>query len=445
MTGFVVAYGLLLWAVVGSFIRPLHGFVAYACLAIIQPQALWQWSLPADDRISLIAGIAMILGWALHMGGDLKLCKAWWGVAALVGFWACAVVSGGYAMFQDIANEYLGVTAKIVFPCVVGIMSIRSARDLHFIAWSMILAQTLLAYFLNERYFTTGINTPQEGYGSMGRAVFGVSLAMTVALCIGYVVYSQRRWVQGLGLICLALIGHTLLLTYSRGALLHLLITGMMTFYLMPKNKTTVGLAALAALVIAVGAGQSVIERFSTIFVGEEERDASAQSRLVLWQNCLTLIAENPVIGVGPEHFGKHATRFGWQDGKEAHNLWLQTGAEIGPLGMLLLLVFYLYPSYWLYYYYFGSGRRLLADYGPDPDLESIACMTLAAISGFLVSSQFVTIIRLEVPFYIAVLALGALKLTGQKLRQPPWTDDDDWDDELLDSPPDEELLAYAD
>lgn len=437
MTGIIITYGLLLWAVIGSLFNPLYGFTAYACLSVLQPQAFWTWSLPSGDRLSLISGSAMALGWLLHMGGDLRLGRAWWGTVALGCFWGWAFVAGLNADFPHIAEEYLTATAKIVFPCIVGVTSIRTKRDLHLVAWTLILSQTVLAYFLNERYLTTQINTPQDGYGSMDNVIFGASLGVILALSSCYVLFSARRWVQLLAFVSVALIGHTILLTDSRGALLQITVVGMAIAYLMPKTRATLTMVSIVVVCAIAVTGPRVYERFSTVFAAEEKRDDSAKSRFVLWSNCLVLISENPVMGVGPEHFGRHAPRFGWKLGKEAHHYWLQTAAEIGIPGVLFLLFYYLAPVWSLYWRFYGSNRYRDP---PDPDLEVFACMSISAIAGFIVSSQFVTVSRLETPFYAGVLALGTLKLADRPYV-PPWNEQEElaeWDefDEVADEAP---------
>ena len=72
-----------------------------------------------------------------------------------------------------------------------------------------------------------------------------------------------------------------------------------------------------------------------------DEREASAQSRVDLWEDCWDVMQKNPVYGCGPNQWPIVAESYGWNKGKEAHSLWMQTGAELGFTGLLLLLGFY--------------------------------------------------------------------------------------------------------
>jgi hypothetical protein len=52
----------------------------------------------------------------------------------------------------------------------------------------------------------------------------------------------------------------------------------------------------------------------------------------------------------------------------------------------------------------------------PDPFHRVAAQMTVAGLAGFLVSAQFVSLEALEIPYYVALLGMGALKLASDPL-----------------------------
>jgi O-antigen ligase len=160
---------------------------------------------------------------------------------------------------------------------------------------------------------------------------------------------------------------------------------------------------AAAGLLVLSLAGTEVRQRFMTSFV--EQRDFSAESRVELWLDCVTVMREYPMFGAGPDHFGLIAGQFGWPEGKEAHSLWFQLGAEVGPLGAILLLLFYL-----------SIMRRVwpLASRPAASDDERwarhVAFMVFASLAGFIVSVQFVTMEGLETPLYVAAIAVATLR-----------------------------------
>src|SRR5262249_40799608 len=123
-----------------------------------------------------------------------------------------------------------------------------------------------------------------------------------------------------------------------------------------------------------------------------------------LWAACWDLMQKNPV-GVGPDGFGLVVEEYGFPKGKLAHSLWLQVGAEVGFVGLGLLALFYglcivrLLPL--------TRATRPV----PDPWFRVAARMVIAALVGFAVSAQFVSLKGLEVPYYVVLIGAAVLKL----------------------------------
>ena len=144
------------------------------------------------------------------------------------------------------------------------------------------------------------------------------------------------------------LLGTSLILTYSRGAWLALLaVAPVMVFLLRPPSwwialrrwMVVAALVVMAVVVLTRGSaaltsGQGVLGRAaSTANVG----DTSLQGRLHFWGAALAIFRDHPMLGTGAGTFGVvHAAyqqdvRFYASD---AHNLYMQTLAETGFLGL---------------------------------------------------------------------------------------------------------------
>jgi O-antigen ligase len=165
----------------------------------------------------------------------------------------------------------------------------------------------------------------------------------------------------------------------------------------------------VGALVSLRLAGPQTLARFSSTFADEEVRDESANSRIDLWQDCVELMLREPLFGVGPEHFPYYAQyHLGWGAPKEAHSLWFQTGAELGFVGVGLLLAFYLICIRRLWPITKRSAESI------DPRLANTARMVIASLAGFFVSSQFVSLEGLELPYYVVLVGVGVIKVAYQ-------------------------------
>jgi O-antigen ligase len=287
----------------------------------------------------------------------------------------------------------------------VGITTIDSARKLHQLTWVILLSQGYVAYEMNLSYLNGYNRLYEEGFAGMDNNSVAIALVTCLGLGLFVGLSAKTWWAKTLALGLTGAIGHAILLSYSRGGMLAMAITGAMAFLLIPKKLIHYVAILLAILIGLKLAGPEVRERFTTIMAPAEERDYSAKSRLDLWGNCLDCMARYPLTGVGPDHWGLIVHEYGWPPGKLAHSLWLQVGAELGIPGLVLLIVFY------------GSCvLRLwpLARHGIDkfdPALSNFARMAIASLIGFAVSAQFVSLDRLELPFYVALIGAGALKL----------------------------------
>lgn len=417
MKGLLFTYLMTYGGSVVALFSPFHGLLVYVAFAILRPPSLWFWSVPPGNYSRTIA-IAMLIGWAIRGFGNWKLGRGGAIVWAFIAYYLWAVLSGAtVASNSDVAWNFVEFMAKILLPFLVGVSTIDSVAKLRQLAWTIVLSQGYVALELNRSYLD-GYNWALDGFGGMGRAVFGAGLVCTLAISYFLILSTDRLWKKGVALFCTLAIAHVVFLTFSRGAILGLITGGAVAFIITPKRPWHYVAFAIALAVALRMAGPEIRERFSTVFAEEEERDASAQGRVELWKNCLVLIQESPVLGVGPDHFPLHSQRFGWPIRKEAHSLWLQTGAEIGIPGMLFLMLFYILAV--------TRTRGLVRERG-SPDREFLrwtACMVISGIAGFAVAGIFVTIEALEVPYYTVLLGVAALKLQARMPTEsgPPMT-----------------------
>ncbi len=132
-------------------------------------------------------------------------------------------------------------------------------------------------------------------------------------------------------------------------------------------------LAGLALQVLPV----SVQERVETIVVDEgEKRDASAESRFLIWDIAMQEYRNSPVFGIGFHSF-HHVNPYG---GRDAHNYFVRVLTEQGAVGILLLaLVFWRSARI--------AGR--LARIADDPLFKALGVGMLGVIAAFVVGNFF--------------------------------------------------------
>lgn len=395
---FVVAYG----GAVFALFYPFVGFLCYVALGLIAPEDMFGHALPTGNY-SRVVGVAMLLGWALNGFGSWQLGKAWAIVLSLIGFWLWNMLSAANAISNpDRSWDTVFQHSKTVLPFLVGITTLDSTKRLRILAWVIVLSQGLVAYELNKVYLG-GFNRVHEyGYRGMDNNSVAISMNACVGVALFLAVSAERWWQKIASLGCLLLIVHTVLLSFSRGGMLGLIVTCGVTFILLPKQPRHY---LFFFAVIAIGfrlAGPQVVERFSTTFADEANRDYSAQSRLDLWRACIECMNDYPLAGIGPSQWPRVAPRYGFVDGKSAHTTWLETGAEVGYVGFVFFVAFYALTL--------GRLSRLLWRKDATALEKDLSRLVIASIVGFAVSAQFVSLVGLEVPYYVVLIGAGVLR-----------------------------------
>jgi O-antigen ligase len=422
MKGLLFTYLMTYGGAVAALFNPFAGLLVYVAFSIVSPPQMWYWEVPEGNYTRTVA-LALLAGWALKGFGNWRLGPARGVALALAGYWLWTLVTWHRAVDAQHANTHVELLTKIIIPVLVGISTIESVAQVRLLAWVIVLSQGYVAYELNLAYFGGFNQLREDGFAGMDNNSVAIALVTAAGLAFILGMEAKNWWLKGLALMLTGLMGHAILFSFSRGGVLALVVTVLTAFWLLPK-KPRHYLMFLAVVLIGVRmAGPEVVARFATTFAGAEERDASAESRLVLWKACLDLLAKNPLLGIGPDQFGFYAPEYGFFRGKLAHTVWLTVAAESGLPGITCLLLFYglcvkrLLPV--------ARGRQAVS----DPWLPVGARAVVTALLGFMVAAQFVSLTRLEIPYLVGLLGAGILKVTylgelASKGGLPPAADD---------------------
>ena len=406
MKGLIFTYLLTYGGSLTSLINPYIGLLIYVAFSIIKPDAMWFWAVPPGNYSRTIA-LAMLLGWALHGFGRWNLGRAKGIVFCFAAFWCWCLLSAANSLVPQMGYDYVESLTKVLLPFLVGVTIIETKQQLRQLAWVMVLSQGYVGWEMNFFYYIEGYNRIYfDGFAGMDNNSMAIAMVTGVGLAFFLAYGAEKWWQKGIALLCALLMLHSVMLSFSRGGLVALVITGVISFVLIPKKPQHYLVFALVLAISFRLAGAEVVERFGTAFA--EKRDGSAQSRLDLWVGCIQAMSDRPLLGIGPDQWPLISNLYGFDAGKEAHTLWLQTGAEVGIPGLGLLLLFYLLciKRMWSY------TRERRQDV--DPWVRDIARSVVASIVAFMVAAQFVSLEGLELPYYAVMLGAGALKLLSK-------------------------------
>jgi putative inorganic carbon (HCO3(-)) transporter len=185
---------------------------------------------------------------------------------------------------------------------------------------------------------------------------------------------------------------NALVLTRSRGAFLGVLASGVAAAILAPRKHRPVIWAAI--VVAAIGglylADEAFWSRAGTITASAEERDASASSRLEIWEAAVRMTKDHP-FGIGAGNFFQTISRYNpLHVGRDTHNTYLRCAAEVGVPGiaLLLLLIFNAFRCLWRLFRDVRelpggqSGQTLYVAYGLLVSLVAclVGCITMTLL-----------------------------------------------------------------
>lgn len=405
MKGLIFTYVMTYGGSAVAVFNPFVGLLIYCCFAIVRPEAMWHWSVPQGGNYSRIIAISVLVGWVLKGMGEWNFGRAKSIVLSFTFYIAWAVMATMFASGQLTQWKFIDDASKYFIPWFVGVTTIRSFKQVNLLAWTLMLSQAYVALEANMNWVYGDREVLKMGFAGLDNNAMAIGMvtAAGLAFFLGMTTSSTKlRWTA---FASAGLMAHYPMFAESRGGMVALVVVAVVSFVLLPKQRQHYTYFLLAVLVAFRLAGPMVWDRFNTSFEGSDNLDFSAQSRLDLWSDALDMMQRFPLFGVGPDNFGIVATEYGWPLGKECHSLWLQTGAELGIMGLAFLSAFYFLTISKLWRFIHASDTII------DPQHASLARAIIASLVGFIVSAQFVTIEGLELPYYVVMAAVGLLKV----------------------------------
>jgi O-antigen ligase len=162
---------------------------------------------------------------------------------------------------------------------------------------------------------------------------FGAFVAQTGLLCLGLAAYEAKRSRRWLLYTATLLSLYPLQYSYSRGAYLGFL-AGLFVLCLL-RYRTLLVIAVVVLLFWDTVLPESVVERISMTGGGEDGAlEESAALRIVMWELARDIFSTKPIFGIGFQGF--YYASIG-QPLHNVHNYFLQTAAEQGVVGLVLL------------------------------------------------------------------------------------------------------------
>jgi probable O-glycosylation ligase (exosortase A-associated) len=381
---------------------PFLGVAIYYLFAVLRPQSLWRWALLVDLRWSYYVAVATILSTVIHVSNTSTGKRFGSTHAALFAFAIWMTLSHLFALNAEVSSQWYPEYFKIFLMFFCGSLIISSLDQVRILYLIAVGAVGYIAYEVNFLYLTAGrLDIYRMGYGGLDNNGAGLMIAMGIPMAY-FLWQGYRRWWRWIFLATLLLMIHAVLMTYSRGAMLALLVTSPLLILRGRRKQQTLCFTMLVLFAVPILAGKEIRARFFSI--EQYEEDGSAQSRFGSWNAAWNIAKDYPLFGVGLRNADLLSESYGADSqGRTIHSQYLQILADSGfPALGLYLLVF------------LGAWRNVRraqkhfrhSELESDLILYSLACGIEGTLVVFVVGSSFLSLEVFELPYLIILLAL---------------------------------------
>lgn len=271
------------------------------------------------------------IGWLLASGLWAMNSSLMWPVfLAWVIFFMVFLIS--VSLPKDILNSSLFTTSILV------IISLN-VLEIYFVFFKTLVENdfNLSINFIEESVKLFNLNTNYIG------SLF--LLYVLILMAIPFI-----KWKKSLALVNIYMIGCLIPLFNSRAV--SLVLTFLILFYGIHSFKNNYLKKYLVFLLVTLTSSFLLYQiaisnksRFNEKYDPfRTSKVKSGDDRLKLWSNSLMLIKEKPLLGSGAGNWFIEIKKFGYNDYSggtsygQAHNLWVETTAELGIVGLLLIV-----------------------------------------------------------------------------------------------------------
>jgi probable O-glycosylation ligase (exosortase A-associated) len=425
MTGFGVAGGLIY--------APFVPAAMYYGFAVLRPQFIWEDALDSyvrrDFPWSMILALATI-GAALVARISVWVAPKRFANIALPRFNSGHVLLGIFAVWvtlsymnalrPEVARPFYEDYRKIFLMFFVTSLVMVSVRQVWLLYLVVLFPLMYIAFEVNEIYLLNSRYNfiYRRGFAGLDNNGAALLLSMGAPLCV-YAWDGVKHWIRWVFPVGIALIVHAVLLSYSRGAMLALLLTSPL-YLIRARHKKMIVAGYIAALAVApVLVGDQIAARFGTI--SESEKDASAQNRFTTWEIAWRMANERPFFGFGIRNSSEFTHDYGADEqGRVIHSTYLQIAADSGLVGLIAYLGFLAGAFYCANRARMSSRDRLAAEKGDRDDrfAYAAACGAEGSLAVFVIGGAFLSLETFEPPYIVALIAVQLWSILKMKNAQ---------------------------
>jgi O-antigen ligase len=315
-----------------------------------------------------------------------------------------------------------GNFVKTALMCIVVAATVRGIRDVERLAFVYLVAATVYAGVVITRFDLGSGPDWRLGhlyyYDANDLATFLVT-AMPLGLYFLHAGRSMVTRVFAAG--ALAVITVAFVHTGSRGGFIALIaVAGFIVLrYSAIALTRRVFVTVLVAVIVMATASTQYWEQMGTIMSDADYNRTDESGRMQIWSRGVGYMLVHPLLGVGPGNFqtaegtlSPYAERQQFGVGvrwNAAHNSYIQVGAEMGVVGLLLFLAILVNAFVALYR---SSPPKEDTGAGRQDRRRQLTQVLTASLIGFVVGAFFLSLAYSEMLYTLVAMAVGLRKVT---------------------------------
>ena len=387
----LVFIGLL----IAAFQRPVFAVSLYMLTFFLSPRFWWWGDAVQGYRWNFYSGLILLVVSFLVAAPELTGRARTLFHISLAIIANATIVNFTIAGNSDVSFESYELLVKFFVLAYLIYRTVRTDVDLQIVMMSILLGAAYIGFECTFNGRGDIVGNRLEGVGAPGATTANhfASLMVTLLPLLAPFFLAGRLWCKVL-VVCLApLIVNVVLLCNSRSAFLGAIVSAVVFVMMSPRKirSKAIKVVALGGFGVFLLLGDArIIERFVSTFAAEEDRDASAQSRLDFAKAGLGMVADYP-LGAGGNGFKKvHGLKYLRAGGvsevaRAVHNGYINEACEWGIQGLGLRL-FWFFTGTALAWRYVREHRDRDDAY-LFPVLTQIALV--AGLAAFLVTYLF--------------------------------------------------------
>lgn len=418
MLGPLFVFSLLALICIAAIIRPAIGLIGFYFFVLLDPEWNWRWALTPGVTYQKFIFACLLIGFVatgFHYRRQSRISRV--GIGSLIAFFAICVLSAQYTVSELHTDFFMEILWKELLTVALGILVLQNPSQVKTLLIAAVVAQSYNSFQINLDYFEKGYcqfalkpwgstGADNNGYSAITVPLLGVSIALAL--------FERRIWGRILYFGIALLQAHQLMLMESRGAMVGAVVMLCLLIWKMPLRNGNIRDVGIAVVLGSLLAGPSVVKEFSSSFASEEQRDSSAESRLLLWKAGWRITTDYPWIGVGPNAARVLVPNPQYYEGgvekntKALHNLFFDVSTGMGIPGFCFYFLFFLAPLL----YAWRTYRR------DDDETGAIRLAVWAGLVGYLCASMFSSGILFESCYILVVAGYCLSNIDADRERQ---------------------------